>query len=124
MVPTDLDSIIFYSVSENCRTNILKFEEKIRYVRIDYKTKKIMVSSQNKISILNNGVVEEQYAPPFENFHYIFPLYGIYFITTYSGVLYWSSSPKFQKYSSYPLFTQKPFQLVCRNSYLLAYSSF
>jgi hypothetical protein len=59
-----------------------------------------------------------------DKFHYIYPLYGIYFIAGKTGTIYWSSSLRFETFSEYSLFSNKPFNLLCRNSYLVAYSSF
>lgn len=83
-----------------------------------------MVSTKDTISIVHNGGIVEEYSPPIPDFHYIFPLYGIYFLTTKTGSLYWSTSRKFEQYESFSLFTNSPFNLICRNGKLLAYSSF
>lgn len=113
-----------YTLADNVKTNIIKMDAPIKHVRIDYKFRKIMVSTPNKVHVIFNGNVVEEFCPSLEGFHYLFPLYGIYFATTYQGTLHWSSSYKFEQYQSYSLFTQSPFYLICRNSYLLAYSSF
>lgn len=54
----------------------------------------------------------------------MFPLYNYYFIAGKNGTLYWSQTLRFDHYSEKPLFTNRPFELVCRNCYLLAYSGF
>ena len=66
----------------------------------------------------------ERCLPPIDNFHYMYPLYNMYFIATKTGELVWSHSHKFDSYHEIPLFSNRPFQLVCRNSNLLAFSSF
>lgn len=54
----------------------------------------------------------------------MYPLYNMYFIATKTGELAWSHTHKFDSYHEIPLFSNKPFQLICRNSNLLAFSSF
>lgn len=124
IVSTESNSIQLYTVADNNRINNVKFDSQVNYVRIDYKMRRILVSTEKKVYVVSNGKIVDSFVPPFEDFHYIFPLYGIYMIATKKGMLHWSSSYKFEKYSSYALFTQKPFNMVCRNSYLLAFSSF
>lgn len=124
IVSTDQNTVQVYRVSDNMRMHNIKFEEKISFVRIDYKLRKIMVSSENKISLIDNGTVVDSFVPSIEDFHYIFPLYGMYFLATKNGQLLLSPSYKFEQYSSFSLFTKSPFHMVCRNSYIIAYSSF
>jgi hypothetical protein len=89
------NAVQLFSVAESTRTNTYRFDRKVNYVRIDYKMRRIMVSWDKKVSVVSGGHVVEEYQPPFDDFHYIFPLYGMYFLTTKSGMLYWSSSHRF-----------------------------
>lgn len=90
-----MSSLQLYPVADPSRNQTVKFDSAVRYARIDYKMRKIMVSLDNKVAIVDNGDIVEVYSPPFSEFHYIFPLYETYFITTYGGMLYWSNSHKF-----------------------------
>ncbi len=74
--------------------------------------------------MVDGGDIIDEIVPPMNHFHYIYPLYGIYFIATKTGTLYWSTSVRFETFSEYSLFSNKSFNLLCRNSYLVAYSSF
>jgi hypothetical protein len=59
---------------------------------MDFHLQKLLVSTENKISVINEGKLIEEITPSIEGFHYVFPLYGLYFIVSKTGVLYWSSS--------------------------------
>lgn len=63
-------------------------------------------------------------AHPIPDFAYLFPLYGMYFIAGKSGTLYWSSHLKFETFHQIPIFSHKPYSMICRSGYLLAYTSF
>ena len=52
----------------------------------------------------------------------MYPLYGLYFIVSNNGVLYWSNSLRFENYSKLSLFRKQSFHLVCRNGFLLAHA--
>ena len=54
-----------------------------------------MVSVGNKIAVVEGGKVVEEMDPPVQDFSYLFPLYGQYFIVGKSGTLYWSKDMKF-----------------------------
>ena len=54
-----------------------------------------MISHPKKISILGTDGHIESIDTPFEDFNYIYPLYGSYFATTKNGVLHLSNSYKF-----------------------------
>ena len=84
-----------FSVAENERTGHHAFDKKINWVRMDYRTRKIMISCDKKVIVATQTHVMEEYQPPFEDFHYIFPLYGMYFIVTKGGMLHWSCSSRF-----------------------------
>ena len=83
-----------------------------------------MVSLDKRICVVSNSTIVEDFTPPFEDFQYIFPLYGSYFIVTKKGELHWSQTYRFEQYKSFSLFTQTPFTLVCRGGYLVAFNSF
>lgn len=83
-----------------------------------------MVSSESKLYLVENGAIVDTIIPPIEDFHYVYPLYGMYFLASKTGQLYLSQSYKFEQFSSFSLFTKSPFTMVCRNSYIIAYSSF
>jgi hypothetical protein len=82
------------------------------------------VSGEKKIFIIDNGLVIDSIVPEVEDFHYIYPLYGIYFLATKTGKLLISQTYRFEQYTSFSLFTNSPFQMICRNGFILAYSSF
>jgi hypothetical protein len=124
VVSTEANTLQVYRISEETRIYSVKLPEEIAQVRIDYKTKQIIASCQHQIFLIHEGAVVEQFSPPVDNFHYLFPLYGAYFAATRTGELLWSYSIKFEAYHELPLFSNQPFSLVCRNGYLLAYTSF
>lgn len=64
-------------------------------MRYDYRVRKILVSVGNKIAVVDGGDVIDEIVPQVEYFHYVYPLYGVYFIVSKKGVLYWSSSLRF-----------------------------
>lgn len=113
-----------FKVSENIRIYNVKFDSPIIHVRLDYRVSKILVSTENKICVLDGGDIIDEIVPSIKSFYYVFPLYGIYFIVGKNGVLYWSSSLRFENYGKFALFNQQPFHLICRNSFLVAYTSF
>jgi hypothetical protein len=45
-------------------------------------------------------------------------------MATKNGQLLLSPTYKFEQFTSFSLFTNSPFNMVCRNSYIIAYSSF
>jgi hypothetical protein len=95
LVATEYNTVQIYRVADNNKIHTVKFDSKIAHVRIDYRLRKIMVSTENKISVIDNGTILEEITPPFEDFHYVYPLYGIYFLATKKGVLHWSHSYRF-----------------------------
>lgn len=124
IIASDNCTVQIFKISENIRSYNIKFDSPIHHVRIDYKVRKLLVSTENKITVVEGGDVIDEIVPPMDKFHYVYPLYGIYFIVSKTGTLYWSSSLRFETFSEYSLFSQKSFNLLCRNSYLVAYSSF
>jgi hypothetical protein len=117
-------SIQVFKVSENMRIYNIKFDSPIIHVRLDYRVRKILVSTEDKISVLDGGDIIDEIVPPIKSFHYVFPLYGMYFIVSKIGTLYWSSSLRFENYGKLSLFNNQSFQLICRNGYLLAFTSY
>lgn len=124
VISSQNQSVQIFKIAQNIRLHHIKFDTPIAHVRIDYRVKKLLVSTENKITVIDGGDVIDQIVPSIENFHYAFPLYGIYFIATKTGVLYWSTSLRFETFGEYALFPQKTFQMICRNSYIVAYTSF
>ena len=57
----DNNTLQIFSVSENARTDVFYCEDKINHVRIDYKTRRTMVSCDNKVKVLNRSEVVEEY---------------------------------------------------------------
>ena len=82
------------------------------------------MSTNKEILTIEGGSIVERIAFPLPDSHYIFPLYGIYFIVGRNGVLSWSMNLKFEVVHELPLFRQKSFSLMCRSGNLIAYSSF
>jgi hypothetical protein len=53
------------------------------------------VSSNGKITVLEEGKIIEIINCSLPNFDYVFPLYGVYLAASTAGVLYWSTSLRF-----------------------------
>lgn len=102
----------------------MKLEDTIEYARLDHKGKRLLISTNKEILAIEGGKIIEKIALPFPEFHYIFPLYGIYFIVSKNGVLSWSSTLKFEVIHEIPLFHQKSFSLMCKSGNLIAYNTF
>lgn len=98
MVSTETNAIQIYRIAEGMKVHHIKVPEEITQVRIDYKTKQLIVSSLREIFFIEGGKVVERCLPPIDNFYYMYPLYNMYFIATISGELAWSHSPKFDSY--------------------------
>jgi len=56
IVATDQNTVQVYRVADNTRVHNIKFDEKVLFVRLDYKHKRILVSTEKKIFIIDNGV--------------------------------------------------------------------
>jgi hypothetical protein len=54
IVATDSDQIVTFKVSETLKSQSIKIPEKINMLRIDYSTKKLLVSTDQNIYIINN----------------------------------------------------------------------
>lgn len=113
-----------YRISDQNRVHNIKLNETIIHTRLDYKTRRLVVSTDEKIHIIENGQIIETIPHPFSDFSYVFPLYGLYLIAGKSGILYVCQSLKLEVSHQIPLFSQKPFNLLCRSSFLVAFSSF
>jgi hypothetical protein len=59
--------------------------QELTQIRIDYKTKQIVASSQKQVFLIAEGQIVEQFSAPVPHFHYLFPLYGVYFAATTTG---------------------------------------
>lgn len=93
-------------------------------VRIDYITKMLLVSSDKLIYVVDKDRIDRTIEPKVAKFNFIFPLHGIYFIASKDGNLYWSTQIAFDSYNEMPIFVNQAFNLLYRNGYMLAYSSF
>lgn len=94
-VATLAQSVQVYRISENTRVHNIKFEQPIRHARIDYRSKKLMVSTDRTIFMAQGGQIVEQLPVPIADFDFVFPLYGFYFIASRRGVLYWTNNIRF-----------------------------
>ena len=54
-----MNALMIFSVVDGARLANIKFDDKINLVRVDYKTKKIMVSTKEGISIIHNHKIIE-----------------------------------------------------------------
>lgn len=64
-------------------------------MRIDYATKKILVSTEKEIFVVDKDKIEKNFQPKFTKFGFIYPLHGVYFIASKDGNLYWSHQLSF-----------------------------
>jgi hypothetical protein len=123
-VSTDFCFVQTYRISNRERINNLSCLEPVSAIHLDYKTDKLLVSTQKgKVMVADGNTIVDTFVVPVADFDYIFPLYGMYFAASRTGVLYWSSSIKFERYKELALFTT-PFSLICKSGCLIAYSSF
>ncbi len=123
IVSTENNSLQYFRVADNTRTHTIRFDAPISHIRIDYKLRRVLVSSPDSITVVDAGKVVEVIQPPIANFDYVFPLYGVYLYASTRGVLHIGHSLH-EATEELPLFTNARFQLLCRNGYLLAFSSF
>lgn len=93
-------------------------------IRIDYKAKRLLVSTDKEIFIVDKDQIEKTIQPKFPKFGFIYPLHGVYFIASKDGNLYWSNQLTFENYQEMPIFINQTFTLLYRNGYMLASSSF
>ena len=93
-------------------------------VRIDYTTKTLLVSSDKHIFVVEKDKIEKTISPKIPKFNFIYPLHGYYFIASKDGNMYWSTHLTFDTFMEMPIFVNQPFNLLYRNGYMLAYSSF
>lgn len=61
--------------------------------------------------------------PSIDNFHYIFPIEGIYLAADTKGTLYCSNTIDFGKKHQIPIFLNKPFKMEYHKGTLIAYTS-
>ena len=92
---TDQNAIQVFKMAEYSRIHTIKMEEKINHVRIDNRSKKLMVSTDKKIYLVDGGQIIGSMDPPVDDFKYVYPLYGGYFVVTSKGMLYYSSNVRF-----------------------------
>lgn len=123
-VVTESNTIQIYRVSEHSRIHNIKIEGKIEHARLDHKGKRLLVSTEGHILAMEGGQIADTIPFPLPNSHYVFPLYGVYFIVGKNGVLSWSSSLKFEVIHELSLFSNRSFGLICKSGNLIAYSSF
>ncbi len=93
-------------------------------VRIDYTTKKLLVSSDKHIYVVDHDKIDKTIEPKINKFNFVYPLHGYYFVATKDGNLYWSTQLTFQTFHEMPIFINQSFNILYRNGYMLAYSSF
>jgi WD40 repeat protein len=124
IIATDNNTITGYKLAESVKSFTVKIQEHINMVRIDYTTKSLLVSTDKCIYVVDKDKVEKTIEPKVPKFNFIYPLHGYYFVASKDGNLYWSSSLSFDSFMEMPIFINQPFNLLYRNGYMLAYSSF
>lgn len=62
---TETNNLVCYKVADNTKLYSIKFDQRIRRARIDYRTRKILVSTKNTIHLIDNGKVLESHEAPF-----------------------------------------------------------
>lgn len=112
----DAKFISVFQISNKSKKGLLQFDNDITFIRFDYLTKKIMVSTGSEVHLIDSDKKSEVIIKPeIPNFDYVFPLEGAYIATDRKGGLYSSTTPEFTKFQYIPLFLNERFHLIYRN---------
>ena len=95
---TETNTINIFKISTKEKVNSLCMNSKISFLRYDYLTKKVLISSGNSIFTIENDQSITSVTPQITNFDYVFPIEGHYLAANNKGTLFYSNSMEFEKY--------------------------
>ncbi len=98
IVATDANMITAYKISDNSKSYSVKIPVNINMMRLDYMSKRLLVSSDKEIFVVDHDKIEKTIHPKVSKFNFIFPLHGLYFVASKDGNLYRSHQMTFDSY--------------------------